>query len=123
MKKALTDCAVSVESDVYVAGRDEFGTEVTAEIYFVMLEDAKGYRWAHDARFAGCEVVEGEESDNFVDVRAEARAAADKLLARIEAAGEVDMAFWGSRDPAYGSDAYLAEGGDYEQVLRERVEA
>jgi len=123
MKKALTDCAVSVASEVYVAGLDEFGTEFTAEIYFVMLEDAKGYRWAHDARFSGCEVVEGDEFNHFVDVRAEARAAVDKLLARIEAAGEIDLAFWDSRDPAYGSDAYLAEGGDYEQVLRERAEA
>lgn len=123
MKKALTDCKVDVVSDLYVAGRDECGTEVTAEIYYVMLEDAKGYRWAHDARFAGCEVVEGEDSTHFVDIRAEARAAADKFLARIEAAGEVDLTFWDSRDPAYGSDAYLAEGGDYEQCLRERAEA
>lgn len=123
MKKALTDCKVDVVSDLYVAGRDECGTEFTAEVYYVMLEDAKGYRWAHDARFAGCELVRDEGESYFVDVREEARAAADKLLARIEAAGEVDMAFWGSCDPAYGSDAYLAEGGDYEQCLRERAAA
>ena len=59
---------------------------------------------------SGCEVGQDEEGFSHVaDVREEASAAAEALAARVEAAGEVDLAYWVATRPAYGSAAYVAD--------------
>lgn len=115
-----------VDSDLYQAGHSCDGHPYTAEAYFVMAEDATGNRWRHHATFKGCTTYSGEETDGetvFTDVRVEAEAKVDRLLARIQAAGGViDLAHWSEARPAYGSDAYQAYG-QYDDWMTERKEA
>jgi hypothetical protein len=106
----LTFCVVS---DLYRAGRTEDGRDFVAETYFVEAEDEAGNVWRHHARFNGCQVTWDAEDgvDRFADVRETAEANAERLLARIQAAGgRIDLAHWTAGRPAYGSPAYQAYG-------------
>jgi hypothetical protein len=115
----------AVCSDLYVAGRTEDGEDYTAEVYFVVAEDARGNRWRHHASFPGAGTPEYDEEGfgpYFADVRESAKAEADKLLARIVAAGgRIDLAHWSEDRPAYGSAAYQAYGA-FNDWYEEQVE-
>lgn len=113
-----------VVSDLYLAGRTEDGEDFTAEVYYVVAEDERGNRWAHVSRFAGAEASRDEDGFwHFADVREASVAEANRLCARIEAAGGViNHAHWSSMRPAYGSAAYVAYGraDDWQAEQRER---
>lgn len=120
--KALT---FAVVSDLYLAGRTEDGLDYTAEVYFVQAEDAQGNRWNHRARFVGCKVHHDDEGFGYVhfeDIRDDAKAQADRLLARIHAArGAINLAHWDEARPAYGSAAYQ-DYGQYNDWMEEQQE-
>ena len=101
-----------IASDLYYAGRTEDGREYHAEVFYVLAEDKAGNRWSHNARFAGCKVEFDYEDgiNRFFDVRPEATAAAERLLARMKAAGRINLAHWTEARPCYGSSAYEAYG-------------
>jgi len=114
----------SVVSDLYVAGRREDGTDFIAEQYYVVAEDARGNRWSHNAVFNGCRVECDDEDyyqQYFIDIREEAHARADKLLARIRIAPSIDMECWEAIRPAYGSLAYQ-EYGQFDDWMEEQME-
>ena len=102
----------SVVSDLYLAGRTEDGADFTAEVYYVVAEDARGNRYAHVSRFPGADASRDDDGYwHFADVREASAAEATRLCARIEAAGGViDHAHWSPMRPAYGSAAYMAYG-------------
>jgi len=102
---------VLVDSEVYVAGKTEDGHPYIAERYFVLAEDMPGNRWSHEKTFAAVRIERGEECDSFINVRAAALAAAERLCAKIDrhlaAGGDLDFKYWRATEPAYGSDAYM----------------
>lgn len=104
---------VEVVSDVYVAGRTEDGVPYTAEVYFVTAVAPDGRRWNHFKRFHGCAVHLDEEGfQQFEDIREPAKAAAERVEARVLAAREIDLAYWSETYPVYGSEAYQAQAGE-----------
>jgi hypothetical protein len=114
-------------SDLYLAGRTEDGQDYTAEVYFIAATDARGNRWRHAVVFPGCEtsVDDYEGYTHFRDVREQAQADAAKLLALIEARGTINLEYWRSDRPVYGSRAYVEYGqyDDWEEEQRERLAA
>lgn len=121
-----TALAFYIDSDLYQAGYQCDGHPFIAENFFVMAEDEQGNRWRHHMTFNGCHVYSGEETDGesvFSDIRPEARAKVERLLARIEAAGgKIDLGYWSEERPAYGSRAYQ-QYGQYDDWVAERMEA
>jgi hypothetical protein len=113
----------NVASDIYLAGRTEDGENFTAEVYYVVAEDERGNRWSHFSRFAGAEASRDEDGFwHFADVREAARAEAERLLARVEAAGSpLNFDHWFGMAPAYGSFAYAAYGAA-DDLAAERAE-
>jgi hypothetical protein len=66
------------------------------EVYFVVAVDAAGHRFAHFKTFSDVEAVFG-------------------LIQKMEQRGALDPAnspHWSEMEPVYGSDAYMARGGD-----------
>ena len=113
-----------IGSDLYCAGRRDDGSEFHAERFYVFAEDARGNRWTHGSQFAGCAVHWSSEvgCNFFEDIREEARARAERLLARILAAGgRIDLQHWGESRPVYGSPAY-EEYGQWDDIALERAE-
>jgi hypothetical protein len=114
-----------VGSDLYLAGRTEDGQDFTAELYYVMAEDASGNRWRHETNFPGADAQRDEDGYwHFGDVREAAQRAAEQLLARIErAGGQLDLTHWREARPAYGSAAYVQYGqfDDWCDEQRERI--
>jgi hypothetical protein len=111
-----------VESDLYVAGRTEDGSDFTAELYFVTAEDEHGNRWRHSSTFAGCQVMHDDEGyPHFVDVRASAETQALRLQLECERSS-VDVTSWYELRPVYGSSAYLVYGqvNDWAEEQTER---
>jgi hypothetical protein len=113
----------AVASDLYNAGRNEDGREYHAEVYYVIATDEAGARWSHHSRFKGCKVVATDDGPAFLDLREQAQAQVERLRARIELAGAIDLDYWREERPAYGSSAYVAYGAanDWEEEQRERV--
>ena len=105
-----------IGSDLYVAGRDEDGREFHAELFYLVAEDNSGNRWAHASTFPGCMVEDWNDEDGgsgraFNDIRPQAQADAQALLARIQAAGgQINLDHWREMRPAYGSAAYIDYG-------------
>jgi hypothetical protein len=88
-------------------GRDQDGEIYTGEVYFVQATYQDGRRYNHNHRFYGCVVEDTEDGPWFDDVREEAVEAAEKLLARIQAVGDmVEIEHWSATCAAYGSSAY-----------------
>lgn len=105
---------VFVMGDQYIAGQTEDGPKLS-ELYYVVVEDENGNRFAHFHSFKGCRVVEDSEAEMgfwLEDVQAEAMKAAERLRdqvqAHLNAGRQLDMYKWGSIDPRYGSDAYAS---------------
>lgn len=95
-----------VTSDLYVAGKTEEGEEFVAERFFVAAEFDNGMRFAHNHSFPGCKVEECGEGTAFLDIRAEAEAAANALRDRVNAVGKMNGAYWTEIEPVYGSLTY-----------------
>jgi len=118
-----------ITSDLFDAGRTEDGTPFIAEIFYVVMENAAGRRFRHDATFSGVEVLvdEYEGGTYFADRREEATAKAERLAARVNAAIKagrgVDLALWDEVDPAYGSDEYIGQGTEAKRAYADRFAA
>lgn len=115
--RALTFC---VAADAYLVGHSDDGMPFTALVYFVQAEAADGRRWNHNARFRSSEREYNDCGEPcFTRDGEKAKAAAERLLARIERAfGRIDLAHWCEARPAYGSDAYCgAEELAYEREV------
>ena len=112
----------AVGSDLYNAGYTEDGTSFIAERYFISATDDNGNRWVHRAQFNGCNVeVDDEGMNRFFDIRTEAGARCERLLARIEAAGgAVNLDHWEEARPEYGSVAYQ-QYGQYNDWMDEQI--
>lgn len=124
------DLAFFVQADLFQAGYSDDGAPYTAEVFFVMAEDARGNRWSHAARFPACVAEhyndEGGSGTAFHNVKADAEARVERLRARIEAAvyggAALDLTYWNEERPCYGSAAYQAYG-QYDDWCAERLEA
>lgn len=106
---------VSYRSDLYEAGRDEDGEMVYGEAFYAYVELADGSRYAHshsfpDTAWADWEVPEGEEGPDTAGYYACDQAAAvakvEALVAKIKAAGDIDLRYWNAMEASYGSVAY-----------------
>lgn len=104
----------SVRSDLGSIGRYEDGEDIFAQHFYVVAEDDRGYRLAHFDTFPTKTVEtgvddEGYEYFNVCDVEAKAKAGVLEMRNELQDKAEIDFAHWGPVDPAYGSEAYLAE--------------
>lgn len=112
-----------IASDLYVAGRTEDGFDYTAEVYFITATNARGDRWRFETTFPGCETCQDDEGyTHFGDIRPQAQAQAEKLMARMQARGAINLQHWREDRPVYGSSAYQAYGAadDWEAEQREK---
>jgi len=108
--KIGTTTEVRVESEIYVAGQDEFGTDFTAESYHVGVFFLDGSSLRHKVNYDGAEVETSPDGfDFFGDVREEAKAAAEQLATRVQAAGAINPDHWYEGRTVYGTPAYLDE--------------
>ena len=114
----------SVGYDLYIAGYTEDGYPYTAERYFVAATDDNGNRWIHSSQHDGCRVEQDEEGmDRFIDIRDEAKAHCERLVARINAVGGViNLDHWTETRPEYGSIAYQ-QYGQHADYIAERMES
>lgn len=124
----MTSFTAYVASDLYQAGRRfDDGQPFIAECYYVLIENEAGRRFHHEAVFKGAARKVCEETGEywFADLRQEAEAKAERLAARVNAALAVGIALDSSRwyevDPAYGSDAYIAQGTEAKRAAQERA--
>ena len=117
MKIETKNLEIDVVSDLYSAGFTIDGDEYVAERYFIVAQDSAGNRWSLGC-FCGAEKVQEGEAF-FKDIREEARASADRLLARINDKGVIDTQFWREDRPVYGSKAYV-QYGQAEDVAYEK---
>ena len=114
-------------SDLFNAGYACDGHPFIAECFYVLMEDATGRRFRHNAIFNGTKQVVCEETGDacFPDLREEASAKADRLAARVNAAlaagAKLDADLWEEVDPAYGSDAYVDQGTELKRVFAEKA--
>ena len=116
----IRESDIMVVVDLYVAGKDEFGGDYTAECYSVIAQNQDGKRMAFNTTWFGCEAGETEACPEdgygggdryFADVRKEAKAKADELKLRVEDKGVINCKFWTEIDPAYGSAHYCKVHG------------
>jgi len=106
----LAGCDVSVWSYLKDFGYTEDGESFIGEVYCVYVTDAEGNRWVHGKEFPGVEKWENEWAVGFKDVREEALAQCNALAAKVLEAGTVNLDYWCTTRPAYGSYAYEAYG-------------
>lgn len=119
---------VAAVSDLFDAGKDNDGRVFAAEVYYVVIENGAGRRWASYDRFRGARRVVDEEGwVGFDDLREEASAAAEALAAATDqvlaSGGKVSLEDWYQVDPAYGSKVYQYEGIEEERAYEERQAA
>lgn len=113
-------------SDLYNAGHSCDGHPFIAECFYVMVENAAGRRFRHQATFDGVERLVCEETGepHFADLREEASAKAERLAARVNAALAaglaLDSGLWYEVDPAYGSDEYQSQGIEAQRAFADR---
>lgn len=112
---------VGVVSDLYQAGYSDDGHPYIAECYHVEVTLPDGRRFRHFSSFPGCVAEYSEEGDRcFGDIREQQRARAERLVARVLAAGVIDDDIWHEVDPAYGSNAYISQGIELERAYADR---
>lgn len=115
-------------SDLYSAGNSCDGHPFIAERFYVLIENARGARFRHQATFNGAERLVCEETGepHFANLREEASAKAERLAVRVNAALiaglALDSALWYEVDPAYGSDEYQSQGIEAQRAFAERAE-
>ncbi len=116
-----------VASDLYNAGYACDGHPFIAECFYVMIENAAGRRFRHQATFKGAESLVCEDTGEpyFADLREEASAKAERLAVRVNAALAaglaLDAGFWYEVDPAYGSDEYQSQGIELQRAFADRA--
>lgn len=116
-----------VASDVFNAGISCDGRPFIAEQFYVLIENAAGKRFRHQAIFNGTQQVICEETGDafFPDLRTEATAKAERLAARVNAAlaagKSISPTFWDEVDPAYGSDEYVDQGTEAKRLFAEKA--
>jgi hypothetical protein len=116
-------------SDMYNAGYSCDGRPFIAEQYYVIIENEAGRRFRHTAIFNGTQEVVCSESGEsyFPDLRQEASAKAERLVARVNAALQSGQflapTFWEEIDPAYGSDEYVYQGTEAKRLFAEKAAA
>lgn len=114
-------------SDLYNAGHSCDGHPFIAECFYVMVENAAGRRFRHQATFNGAERLVCEETGepHFADLREEASAKVERLAARVNAALAaglaLDSGLWYEVDPAYGSDEYQSQGIEAQRAFADRT--
>jgi hypothetical protein len=119
---------VAAVSDLFDAGRTNDGEVFAAEVYYVVVENGAGRRWASYDRFYGARrVVDDEGWVGFDDLREEASAAAEALAAAtnqvLVSGGKLSLEDWYQIDPAYGSRAYQADGIEEIRAYEDRQAA
>jgi len=120
---------VGVVSDLFDAGRTNDGERFAAEVYYVVVENNAGRRWASYDRFYGARRVVDDEDGwvGFEDLREEASAAAETLAAAtkkvLAAGGKLSYECFHQIDPAYGSRAYIADGIEAIRAYEDRQAA
>lgn len=116
--------ALAVVSDLYLAGYTEDGTPFEGERYFVEAEAEDGRRWRFFRYWNGVEVSTDDEGiPHFGDRRPQAKNLADAVCRTLERDGvNVRDGKWDESRPCYGSEAWEAAGGDYDEIMREREE-
>jgi hypothetical protein len=116
-------------SDLYQAGVSCDGHPFIAERFYVFLTNDYGTRLRHVVGFNGTERLVCEDTGEFCfpDLREEARAKADRLVNRVNAAlasGKViDRSYWIDDAPAYCSQAYIDQGVEAERAFADREAA
>lgn len=124
-----TTYTATAVSDLYNAGRSCDGHPFIAEQFYVQIENDRGTRFRHAATWNGAERLVCDETGEvcFADVREDARAKAERLAERVNAAlasGKgVDWAYWVEVDPAYGSEEYIAQGVEAQRAFADRQAA
>lgn len=116
---------IELDSELYRAGRTEDGEEFIAERFFVSVTFADGSRYAHGLMLAGaeCHVDPEEGIVYFEDIRPAARAKLERLIARIQAVGTIDLAHWDEITPVYGSAQWEGQGIGYQWKAAEKAGA
>jgi hypothetical protein len=119
-----------VASDLYNAGNQDDGQPFIAEVYYVVVENERGRRFAHKARFKGTAprfCNETGEGPFFPDLRGEAfdKAAAlgNRIAAALRAGRKLDASHWSEIDPAYASKEYEAQGTEFQRWLEDKESA
>jgi len=113
MKIATKTLDLGIASDIYSAGFTTDGDEFIAERYFICAEDKDGNRYEIGGFNGAKKVFDDEEGEvHFQDTREEGKAAANRLLVRIQEAGVINTDFWREGRPVYGSKAYCQYGQD-----------
>jgi hypothetical protein len=113
MLKNIKDSDVSIVTDYIDIGRDEFGGSIEVAVFNVMVEDEAGARMIHNRTYntaTPCLTPDGFGS--YIDHTDEARAEVGRLADKIRAHGVIDLDYWTGVQPCYGSEAYVAYGGD-----------
>ena len=121
----IKDFTVEIATDLYKAGYDEDGREFHAEAYWIEVTNYEtGERWRMRTGFPGAERHRHPEDCFYIyaDIRPEQLARAERLAARIRAAGEINPDHWSESDPVYGSSHYVRSGAESAQIQRERME-
>lgn len=120
----------AVRCDFVDLGRDSEGEQVVGFAFYVVAEDCEGRRWAHDRQFLDrVKAYDAEEGivywarRDWDLVEAAAERLRARIVAHVDAGGELADDCWVEIDPAYGSVAYQAAdvGGYF--AARERHQA
>jgi hypothetical protein len=113
----------SVASDLYQAGYGDDGHPFIAEVYYVVIQYQDGRTFRHQSAFAGAQRQVDDEDGvvYFEDVRASALTEAECLAERVRSKGAVNLQYWEEDEPAYGSDAYVAQNTEAKRAYAERL--
>lgn len=111
-----------VGSHLYQAGRTEDGDALTAVSYYAVATLNDGTRYAHDKSFSDTEFVKDDDHElgGYFSSIDDAQESAEKLVARIQAAKEINLDHWDLIEPVYGSSQYDNQGCEAAQIQRER---
>jgi hypothetical protein len=122
MVRTLDNLEVGVTSYLHQFGHTDDGVPFIGEVYHLLAEDADGNRWSHSAKFPGVGVLTDEFGQQyFSDIRDQATARAEALLARVIARGTIDLYYWEMSRPAYGSKAYEKYGQEDDVMWEKEV--
>lgn len=109
---------VEVRSDIVVVGQNsEMADYDNPKGYLygfnacVEATDEAGYRWAHRQTFTACTERDAHEAAEVLAV---------KVRAHLAKGGKLKAPGWLETRPMYGSDAYIATGGDAEMCAWEK---
>lgn len=118
----ISQCIVSVDSELQHFGYQEDGVPFIGEVYFVSIQNQRGDRWHHNFTFPGVQVETDEDNYKFfIDIREGERARAHQLADAIERAGRINEVHWNPARPVYGSIAYQ-DYGMYDDIMLEKSE-